>query len=153
MLFDLEPEEIPIISMWQPWGQWVGLKWKPIETRQHKRLLSLVGKRIGVHLSLKWDETAIERARPYLTLDQIRQTERFLRIGGSVSYTAFVEAGRLLTTDDEPGALIECSTPRWGLFLRDVKSIPVVPMKGRQGIWYAKLPLPETNAKTNSTME
>lgn len=129
----------PIISMWMPWANWVGLGWKTIETRTHRRLLSLVGREIGIHCAQKWDSRAIELARPYLQDWQIAQTQQFLRIGGCVSWLATVIEGRRLDTSDERAALIECSTERWGLILTDVKSIEAIPMKGHQGIWYADL--------------
>jgi hypothetical protein len=48
-------EPIPIISLWQPWAQWVALGWKLIESRTHNRFKSLLTKRIGIHASAKWD--------------------------------------------------------------------------------------------------
>jgi len=137
MAIDKRLEGIPIISLWRPWGNWVALQWKPIETRLHKRFASLVGKRIGIHLSVKWDKTAIEQARPYLTPEQIAKTEDFLRIGGAVICTALVKEFRKLTADDSQAALIDCGgVERYGLILEDVQSIEAIPCKGRQGIFY-----------------
>src|SRR5262249_8625581 len=124
------------ISMWMPWANWVALKWKPIETRTHERFRGLVGKKIGIHAAVKWDNTAIEQARLYLIPEQIRQTRGMLRLGGGIICTAFVEAFRELTEADEWQALIECKTKRYGLFLRDVTTIEYIPCRGRQGIWY-----------------
>jgi hypothetical protein len=129
-------DKLPIISLWMPWANWVMLEWKPIETRTHKRFAGLVGKRIGIHASIKWDHSAISAARPYLTAEQIVQTESFLRIGGAILGTALVTEHRRLTADDSQGALIECKTERYGLFLSDVKVEPVIPCRGKQGIWY-----------------
>lgn len=131
--------KLPIISLWQPWGQWVSLGWKPIETRTHARFKHLLGKRIGIHLALKWDKSAIETALPFLSEQQIRSTEGFLRIGGAVVCTAHVSEFRPLTRVDAKLALIECETPRFGLVLRDIERIESAPMKGRQGVWYADL--------------
>lgn len=129
----------PIISMWMPWANWVGLGWKVIETRTHRRFQSLADKRIGIHCSLKWDKNAIELARPYLDQDQITLTQSFLRIGGAVYWTATVSEFRQLTIEDESRTLIECTTERYGLVLSDVKTIEAVPMRGHQGIWYAEI--------------
>ena len=132
---------IPIISLWQPWAIWVAKGWKTIETRTHNRFKSLVGQRIGIHVALKWDSGAIEAARSFLTVDQIAATSRFLRIGGGVICTAYVADSRRLGASDASAALIECtSVTRYGLFLRDIESIEAVPMRGRQGVWYATIP-------------
>ena len=76
--------KIPIITLYPPWAIWVGLGWKTIETRTHPRFRSLVGKTIGIHSAIKWDETAIDAARPFLTNEQIFSTQRMLRVGGAI---------------------------------------------------------------------
>lgn len=131
-------ERMPIISLWMPWANWVALGWKPIETRLHDRFKGLLGKRIGIHATTKWDDKAMEMAAPYLTYEQFEQTKNFLRIGGAVICTAKVAGVRWLcnTPGDERRALIECNTKRFGLFLEDVESIEAIPAKGKQGIWY-----------------
>jgi len=140
MTGERQGRETPIISLWMPWANWVALKWKPIETRKHRRFASLVGKRIGIHASVKWDDSAIEAARPYLQEWQILQTERFLRIGGAIICTAMVKEFRPLTEYDEDDALIECrSVQRYGLRLDDVQIIEAIPCKGKQGVWYHDL--------------
>ena len=133
-------ELVPIISLWMPWANWVSLKWKPIETRTHNRFASLVGKRIGIHCSLKWDDGAVDAARKYLTLDQIITTNRMLKIGGAIICTGLVKEFRKLMDADSPLALIDCgSVERYGLILEDVQTIEAIPCKGRQGIWYQEL--------------
>jgi hypothetical protein len=130
-------EAIPIISLWPPWANWVMLGWKPIETRTHNRFKSLAGKRIGIHATIAWDTDAIKLARPYLTLEQVGLTMNFLRIGGAILGTAFVEHERELTADDSLRALIDCGGyKRHGLFLSDIRIIEAIPAKGKQGIWY-----------------
>lgn len=129
---------LPVISLWMPWANWVALGWKRIETRTHSRFRSLVGKRIGIHASLKWDATALDEASRYLTFEQVEQTKKFLRIGGAIICTAMVREFRPLGVVDEPKALIECETPRYGLFLTDIEAIEAIPAKGKQGIWYHK---------------
>lgn len=140
---------LSIISLWQPWSNWVALGWKTIETRTHSRFRGLVGQRIGIHSALKWDEHALNAASPYLREDQILETESFLRLGGAVICTALVEDFRFLEPGDAPSALIECDTFRTGLFLRDVEVIPLVCMRGRQGIWKASLCPDATNTSGN----
>ena len=130
-------ERMPVISLWMPWANWVSLQWKPIETRLHKRFASLVGKRIGIHASCKWDGDAPELARKYLTEAQLLQTEGFLHIGGAIICTALVTEFRKLTSEDSAAALIDCgSVERYGLILEDVQIIEAIPCKGRQGIFY-----------------
>lgn len=133
-------EEIAIISMWRPWANWVGLGWKTIETRTHRRFKSLVGQRIGIHCAIKWDKTAIEQAGQWLTPTQRALTLGFLQVGGCVSWTAFVAEGRDLTAADSGAALIDCgNVQRYGLVLTDIQTIEMVPMRGHQGIWRARL--------------
>jgi hypothetical protein len=132
---------MPVISMWNPWATWVGIGWKKIETRTHRRLASLVGKTVGIHAALKWDEGAIEAARPWLNYEQIRMTQNMLRVGGAICWTAFVTAHRELDPLDNALALIDCThVTRYGLFLRDVQAIEIIPCRGKQGIWYHEIP-------------
>lgn len=126
---------IRAISLWQPWASWVSLGWKTIETRTHAKFRSLKGQRIVIHAALKWDNNALAAAAEYLTEDQIKQTERFLRISGALICSVLVDDFRLLTPEDSKAALMECKTERFGLFLKDIVRFPAVPMRGRQGIW------------------
>ena len=129
--------KIPIITLYPPWAIWVGLGWKTIETRTHPRFRSLVGKTIGIHSAIKWDETAIDAARPFLPNEQIFSTQRMLRVGGAIRWTALVTAHRELNPLDNARALIDCThVTRYGLFLDEVKQIEVIPCRGKQGIWY-----------------
>jgi hypothetical protein len=127
------------ITLHRPWADWVGLGWKTIETRTHERFRSLVGQRIAIHASLKWDEDAIEAARYYLLPWQLAASHAFRldeQISGRVLCTAIVAAHRLLTATDARAALIECHTRRFGLFLTDRHFMaPAVKAKGHQGIW------------------
>lgn len=131
-----------IITLNMPWANWVSLGWKPIETRTHERFKGLVGQRIGIHASLKWDAKAMELAAPYLTATQLAQSDEFLRLGGAIICTAFVEDFRKLNEADAPDALIECKTTRYGLFLRDVARVEAIPCRGFQGIWNYEFPHP-----------
>jgi len=136
--------DYPIISLWQPWAQWVALGWKQIETRTHSKFKGLVGKRIGIHAALRWDRDALALAQPFLTTEQLAAT-RFPPYGvlgalsdapGKVICTAFVREHRALMLGDSKAALIECITPRYGLVLEDIQIIPFIPARGKQGIWY-----------------
>lgn len=131
---------IPVISMYGPWANWVGLGWKTIETRTHDRFKSLVGKRIGIHKAVKWDKDALRMASPYLNSIQHAASLDFLRIGGAICWTALVKDHRPLCSCDSQAALIECETKRYGLLLEDVQMIEVIPCKGKQGIWYYDVP-------------
>jgi hypothetical protein len=130
--------EIPVISLWMPWAKWVMLAWKPIETRTHQRFACLRGKWIGIHATDKWDETAIDSARPYLQEWQIKMTESFRDIHGCLLGTIYCINYRPLTPADEHLALIECkSVQRYGLILSNPFSMEKpIPAKGKQGIWY-----------------
>jgi hypothetical protein len=128
----------PIISLWMPWANWVMLGWKTVETRRHNRFRNLEGKRIGIHATAKWDDTAIEAARPYLSEEQISDTLGFLRIGGAILGTVQVEwaSHQPLAAQFCKSALIECVTERYGLYLRFPRIIEAIPARGKQGIWY-----------------
>jgi hypothetical protein len=128
---------VPIISMWNPWAIWVIIGWKKIETRTHNRFRSLNGKTIAIHSTVKWDETAIEKAGNYLTPSEVNETNEFLRLGGAIIGTADVIDYRPLTSSDSPLALIDCgSIKRYGMVLDNVRPLPAIPAKGKQGIWY-----------------
>lgn len=131
---------IPVISLWMPWANWIMLEWKKIETRTHRRFAGLAGKRIGIHASQKWDDSAIQRALPYLTGEQIDKTQNFLRIGGAIIGTIYVPKFGPLSPEHAWAALIECETKRYGLWLEKPQIIPAIPMRGKQGIWYADIP-------------
>ena len=129
---------MPIITLHQPWAQWVMLGWKPIETRTHGRFKCLEGKRIGIHAGLKWDSDWIKKACEFLTAQQIVETNRFERIGGAVICKALVKQAYWLDGQHSPYALIDCGdTRRFGLILDDIQRIEPIPAKGKQGIWYA----------------
>ena len=130
-------ELMPVISLWKPWANWVALEWKTIETRTHKRFACLLGKRIGIHCSMRWDDAAIDAARAYLTEYQIVQTNNFLRTGNAIICTALVTGFRELYPLDNQQALIDCThVTRYGLILSDIQRIELIPCKGKQGIWY-----------------
>lgn len=134
---------IPILTLWRPWANWVALGWKPIETRTHDKFRSLVGKRIGIHAGAKWDRFAIDEARAWLTREQYLQTNEFLNVGSAIISVATVVEHRKLTAEDSKGALIDCdptNMQRFGLILQNVTTIDAIPIKGKQGIWYAEVP-------------
>ncbi len=143
-LFDV----IPVITLWQPWAQWVALGWKPIETRTHGKFASLAGKRIGIHVGQKWDPWALHFAQHFLNKQRIMDTHNregtFHALAGApgcIIATAFVKEHRRLTQADEKNSLIECrSQQRWGLVLTDLIVTPFTKAPGKQGIWYHKRP-------------
>ena len=149
------PKMIPCISLWQPWASWIALGWKTIETRTHMRFASLVGRRIGIHASMRWDNSWREAAHPFLSNARRGETvcwerdfieKKFPNLG-IVVCTAMVSEHRACdrtTCVDSHAALIECnSTQRFGLILSGVKTttyfslgVHKQPVKGKQGIFY-----------------
>jgi len=136
---------LPVISLWQPWAYWVLRGWKTIETRTHARFRCLAGKRIGIHAAQKWDILWPITAAQFLGAEQFHETNEFYGersrraaegkpIAGLVGL-AQVREFRSLLDRDAKDALIECVTPRFGLFLEDIKQIKPIAMRGRQGIW------------------
>lgn len=140
-----DDELLRVISLWQPWAQWVMLGWKTIETRLHNRFRGLVGQRIGIHAANVWDVKSMMAARDYLTPEQVAETAAWLlpdakRAGGRLLGTVAVSEHRLLEPADSAAALIECNTFRYGLMLYSPKPLPVpIKMGGHQGIWRYKL--------------
>jgi hypothetical protein len=128
---------LPCISMWRPWSSWVAWGWKPIETRTHNRFKSLVGKRIGIHAARQFDVKSRHLANHYLTDGQARSAGRDeFHYPSGIICTAFVRDHRFLTHADAPLALIECATPRYGLFLEAIHRLETpIRCKGRQGIF------------------
>lgn len=138
-----DQRKIPLISMYRPWANWVALEWKRIETRLHNRFKNLVGQTIAIHAG-RWDDDALETAKPYLTDDQYEETMLWQhKAQPAVICTAFVYRARLCVPVDATDALIECDTERHGLFLNDIRPvIPPIEMKGHQGIWRAFVDVP-----------
>jgi hypothetical protein len=139
-----EEEEIPVISLWQPWAQWILWGWKTIETRLHPRFASLAGKNVGIHASVTWDKKAITIARRWLSDEQVARTYDELRRGGcpgSLIAIASISEHRLTNPSDAARALIECETPRYGLVItRAVAIDPPYRCKGQRGIWRMRVP-------------
>lgn len=135
-------DKLPVITMCPPWANWVAAGWKIIETRTHDRLKSLVGRRIGIHVALKWDESAFDAAKPYLEESRLAHSREYLRVGGAIICTAHAYAHMPLDESHSQFALIDCATTkRYGLFLGDVQHIECIPCRGKQGIWYYDGPI------------
>lgn len=126
-----------IITLHQPWCYFVTRGWKTIETRKHKRFKSLVGQRIGIHSGLKWDNNWKKLAGPLMTDSMLYQADKFLKLGGAIIATAYVDEFRPLTTWDSMYALIDCSNnDRYGLILSKIHVLPdAIITRGYQGIW------------------
>jgi hypothetical protein len=136
--------QIPVITLHQPWAQWVMLDWKTIETRTHPKFKSLEGKLIGIHAGQRWDPTACQAAAPFLSQAQLDYTRRarssgsWAEMAGLIIATAQVTDHRLLIPYDSKAALIECFTPRYGLVLTEICPTRIK-AQGKQGIWYYDL--------------
>ncbi len=134
--------KLPVITLWQPWAQWVMLGWKTIETRTHSRFASLEGKRIGIHVGQRWDSEAFTTAAPYLSTQRLLETRRneeaWRKLAGLIVATADVQDHRLLLPYDSKAALIECYTTRYGLVLENLRTT-AIKAQGKQGLWYFDL--------------
>lgn len=135
-----------VITLWQPWAQFIVEGWKTIETRLHNRFASLVGQEILIHAGLKWDPVWQEAAGPYMHKNWIAtmQDPKNLffdarEMGGHIIGRTSVVSHRPLTYEDSPQALIECNTPRFGLVLAYTKPATLngrfIKAQGKQGIW------------------
>lgn len=135
------PATLPVISLWQPWATWILWGWKTIETRTHDRFRGLTGKRIGIHAAQKIDHDWRLLAGRYLGADRLQKTAQFKHARGALICTVQVEYHARVGHLNSPEALIECETPRYGLFLTQAEVIePPIPMRGRQGIWSISWP-------------
>lgn len=138
--------KMPCISMHMPWAFLVMMGWKPIETRTHKRLASLVGRVFGIHATQHEDEIAYETLFWYLTREQIDLARAaFPLYRGRLICTALSVEHRLCLGADSADACIRCSPVegvyRWGTFMKHIKPLSAPwPMQGRQGIFYADVP-------------
>lgn len=127
----------PVITLYQPWATWIMREWKTIETRTHDRFKCLNGRTILIHAGMKTDESAAYN--PYLTPEQIFYNPDEV-VNGCILGSAYVDGFSRLCQEHAKEALIECVTPRFGLFLTniDVFDEPI-PAKGEMGIWYYDL--------------
>ncbi len=129
--------KIPVITLQQPWAQFIMLGWKTIETRTHNKFKCLQGRRILIHASEKWDNKWFELASPYLNHEQLFSISALEKMKSSIICSAFVNDFDCLGPHDSKNALINCtSTQRYGLFLTKIKLIEPIRTKGAQGIWY-----------------
>ena len=132
---------LPCITLYQPWATWIINGWKTIETRTHDKFRSLEGKTIGIHAGKHYDKNAYDVAMPYLDSNAKAILKSFPidYSFGKLLGTAYVVNFGLLYESDSKGALIECKTRRYGLFLTDIKIlVPEIPLSGKQGIWYVQ---------------
>jgi hypothetical protein len=121
------------ISLYQPWAAWVVTGQKIIETRGHDRFRSLVGQRIAIHATKKFDEDAPDVACPYCPA--VVQHRAALKRGAIVG-TVEVVGARWLTDADSAAALCSCHEGRFGLILANPIAFDVpVKIVGHQGIW------------------
>lgn len=134
--------KIPVISLWRPWADWVALGWKSIETRTHERFAKLQYSIIGIHATSYWDKTAISQAWRYLTAEQIAYTNSLQKESFGSKILCLVPVQRYYALDKTASkdALIDCDpahVQRYGLvFGKPFRLNPIIPAKGKQGIWY-----------------
>ena len=128
---------LPVITLYQPWATWIMREWKTIETRTHNRFACLIGKDILIHAGQRTDAAAI--INPYLTKEQLLYNPGEV-VNGFILGKVHVKSFGLLSPIHSSLALIECDTPRFGLYLNDIKKFEKpIPVKGEMGIWYFDL--------------
>lgn len=124
------------ISLWQPWAHWIAEGIKTIETRTHDRFKGLVGQRIAIHAAKRYDGHALVFAEEYLSKDAYCKLAQAKVLMGAIICTAIVSEARWLNPVYAPAALIECRSPRFGIFLEGIEKLEIpIPCKGRQGIF------------------
>lgn len=133
------------ITLFQPWASFIAWGWKTIETRTHIKFRHLIAQYIGIHAGKRWDVNWWLLASEYLTLEQIRITKdlefRFMQdkesdVRSAIICDVWVSDFDKLNKEHSESALIDCeSITRFGLFLKDVKLIQPIKIKGHQGAW------------------
>lgn len=125
--------QLPCITLWRPWSDWIAQGLKTIETRTHTRFACLSGKKIGIIGGHRWDTSALDLARLYLPEHYICPHSII-----GLSCTAYVSEFRLLNAGDSQASLINCAdTFRYGLVLTDIQRLdPPYAVSGSQGIKY-----------------
>jgi len=137
-------EQIPAITLYNPWACWVMLGWKTIETRTHDRFKGLVGKTIGIHAGeYDWSATYAHEGEKFhsLALVTLRNLSPLLDYPRGLLGTVEVTEARWLEGEVESiKAMIDCiQTKRFGLFLKNPQWFPhAQAMKGGQGIFYVR---------------
>jgi len=137
--------QIPVITLHQPYAQFIMMGWKIIETRPHNRFKSLEGKTIFIHAGAHWEKNWYQFSGKYMTDDQVRQTvnwSMFKRLKPQIVCSVFVKKNAKLNSECESKkALIDCyeKDNRYGLFLINTKVIDPIIIKGSQGIWHYNL--------------
>ena len=134
--------KIPVLSLWQPWAQFVCKGWKTIETRNHDRFGdALLGKRILIHAAAKWDDEVFYKSVKFLGIDEMRQLSYWEKLEPQIICSAYVGAHGGLDKRHSKDALIDCdSVQRYGLHLEEIYKLenPIM-TKGKQGIWYLNI--------------
>lgn len=121
---------IPAITLYRPWAQWILWGHKTIETRRHKRFASLCGQTIGIIAGQKWDDNG------YISCPAGHDyTDPVYLETGLLCIVDVIEARRC-TPADSAAANIECDTERWGLVLANVRERKRRDVLGSQGIKY-----------------
>lgn len=142
----------PVITLYQPWANWIMDREKLIETRTHQRFKCLKGQTILIHAGQHLDKDAWRAGEIVATADQlVNISNRYTQIQklgsafkgpyGVILGSAYVYDFLPLTKEHEIRAMIECtSIQRYGLFLDRIEPFKE-PIKatGSMGIWYYDL--------------
>lgn len=139
---------IPCISLHLPWAMWIPWGWKKIETRRHRKFACLEGRRIGIHAAHKWDISALDLARPWLSWEQIYETMNKIqrkepRPYGVVCTAMVTRFLPELVPEHSSGALCPCTAELSGLLLSGIEILDrPINIPGGRGIFYADLEQP-----------
>ena len=133
---------LPVITLWQPWAQFIAAGWKTIETRTHSRFSGLETRTILIHAGAQWDKDWLELAGPYMNEFQKQVTSDMEILKPQILCAAKVYGVGFLNKYHSPQSMISCNPfgSRYGLFLEYIQNIEPILVKGKQGIWYYDLP-------------
>ena len=137
------------ITLWQPYATWIAMGWKTIETRDHERFRSLVGKRTAIHAGMYVDREALKmgaflarmRTRDHLCLNMLA-LQNFLTLmmlhRGKIACTAVIEhMVRAVGQRGDWSQLAMCDVAgKVCYFLKDIQPLAnPVQVKGGRGIF------------------
>ena len=151
------------ITLWQPWASLIANGTKTIETRSWAPPRSLLGQRIAIHASARFDRTVREACVQHLghltenyPLSVVVATAvlsgfglvsaRIGRSGEEVYVNRYHHEGSgFVDVPVDPYG--DFSPGRWLWFLEDVLRVdPPAPAKGRQGFWNWEAPPAEAES-------
>ena len=127
------------LTLWQPWAWAVASGIKRVENRKWEPHAKMLGQRIAIHASMKWDKTSDAMLRRLLHAEEPAAPTRAECLHGVILGTAVIDC--VVTKSDDAERIAGPHQKRWffgpyGWILRDIQML-VVPIacRGYQKLW------------------